>query len=252
VVDTEGTVMFGLSPDVPTAVAPKGMLEPTVDGDPPGADPGEPAADMPESVLEDVAEPHPLETLVPPPSNAGFELALAQGSGLTPGVFNSVAPSGIPLEVGADVSENEDVPSGEVAPMPGVTADCACAAATTPRQIRICKASRDRIEGSQPMIYACDAGAPIMEHRNGQRRSDVWQTRGERGEFPTSPWVRASGFACSASWRRQILIAFAMAYAVSRLAGRASGCARPYQNFIPTRLRLTPICLCARARRLAR
>jgi hypothetical protein len=180
--------MFGLSPGVPTAVAPKGMLEPTVPVDAPGAGPGESAADMPELVLEDVAEPHPPETLVPPPSNAEFELAPAQGCGLMPGVLNSVAPSGIPLEVGAEVSGDEDVPSGEVAPMPGVAADCACAAPTAPRQIRICKASRDRIEGSSPMICVCATlelqSSNIGTSSVGRTAS---QTRGESGEFPSSP-----------------------------------------------------------------
>jgi hypothetical protein len=189
--------MFGLSPGVPTAVAPNGMLEPTVADDAPGTGPGESAADMPELMLEDVAEPHPLETSVPPPSNAEFELALAQGCGLMPGVLNSVAPSGIPLEVGAEVSGDEDVPSGEVAPMPGVAADCACAAPTAPRQIKICKARRDRIKGSSPMICVCDAGS--SNHRISEQAAPVGQLR-------------------------------------KHAARAASSLLRPpYQNFIPTR-----------------
>jgi hypothetical protein len=134
VVDTPGTAIFGLSPGVPSAVAPRGMFEPTVGVIvSPEADVAELVADMPELGLDDAVEPHAVETVVPPPSNAGFELELVQGSGLMPGVFSSVAPSGTPAEVGDDMSAEEAVPSGDVAPIPSVEADCACAAATASR-----------------------------------------------------------------------------------------------------------------------
>jgi hypothetical protein len=76
-----------------------------------------------------------------------------------PGVFSSVAPSGIPAEVDDGTSGDEDVPSGEVAPIPGVEADCACAAAT-PRQMKTDKTNRDRIESSEPIVALGNAESP--------------------------------------------------------------------------------------------
>jgi hypothetical protein len=62
-------------------------------------------------------------------------LAQDGANGLMPGVFSSVAPSGMSVDPDDAVLE-EGVPSGEVALMPGVGVDCACAAALAPNQIK--------------------------------------------------------------------------------------------------------------------
>jgi hypothetical protein len=77
-----------------------------------------------------VVEPQPEEMLAPPPSNWALEAVFGHGitSGLSPGGFSSVAPSGIAPE---EEDESEGViPSGEVMPMPGGWLACALAAAT--------------------------------------------------------------------------------------------------------------------------
>lgn len=63
-----------------------------------------------------------MEEAVPPPSNAVLDVVFGHGvcSGLNPGGLSSVAPSGIPLETEEDDAPEDIVPSGEVAPMPGV------------------------------------------------------------------------------------------------------------------------------------
>jgi hypothetical protein len=142
--DVEGTVASGLSPCAPSSVAPSGIFEPTVvvAALPPGA-----AGPLVEAEFDDALKPHAFD--VPPPSKAGFELVLAQdgASGLIPGVFSSVAPSGMLVDPDDAVVE-EGVPSGEVAPMPGVEADCACAAATAPKQIKSVIINRRHIASS--------------------------------------------------------------------------------------------------------
>ena len=117
-------------------VAPKGMFEPIVavpvapDVASSDADAAELAPAVPALAVDDAPAPQVLETFVPPPSNAGFKLALPQDeiSGLMPGVFSSVAPRGMPPPED-DVSEEDGVPSGVVAPMPRLGVVCACAAA---------------------------------------------------------------------------------------------------------------------------
>jgi hypothetical protein len=150
-----GTLIMGLTPALPISVEPSGIVPPSR-GDPtvvPGADSGEP---MPvDGVVADdvVAQPAdvaavPVETLepipvTPPPSNVElvplvpapaavavpneavlivlqFEPMAAEpsGTGLNPPGSISVAPSGIPAGLPGDVEPR--VPSGDVAPIPGV------------------------------------------------------------------------------------------------------------------------------------
>jgi|HubBroStandDraft_3_1064219.scaffolds.fasta_scaffold57397_2 hypothetical protein len=127
--------MFWLSPGVPRSVAPSGMPEPLFD---PAIKPDVnvlelDAAAEPPNELFAVAEPQPEERLEPPPSNWALETVFGHGmtSGLSPGGFSSVAPSGMVPE-GED--ESESVPSGEVMPMPGIWFACALAAATLANQ----------------------------------------------------------------------------------------------------------------------
>jgi hypothetical protein len=89
------------------------------------------AVDVPDKLLV-VLEPHAEEVVEPPPSNAALEVVFGHGiwSGLNPGGLSSVAPSGIPLKLEGEDGSESVVPSGEVAPMPGVGIACALAAAT--------------------------------------------------------------------------------------------------------------------------
>jgi hypothetical protein len=105
------------------------MPEPTAD---PSVEVAEPeAVEIPDELLI-VAEPHPEEAMEPPPSKAELEDVFGHGiwSGLMPGVSTSVAPSGIPPEPEAEDGSDSIVPSGEVAPMPGLGPACAPAAVT--------------------------------------------------------------------------------------------------------------------------
>jgi hypothetical protein len=88
------------------------------------------AVDIPDELLV-VVEPHVEDVIEPPPSNAVLEVVFGHGiwSGLNPGGLSSVAPSGIPLELEGEGESESVVPSGEVAPMPGVGLACALAAA---------------------------------------------------------------------------------------------------------------------------
>jgi hypothetical protein len=84
-----------------------------------------------------VPEPHPEDAVEPPPSKAPLEVVLGHGiwSGLNPGGLSSVAPSGMPLELEAEDESESVVPSGEVAPMPGVGVVCAAAVTTLATQM---------------------------------------------------------------------------------------------------------------------
>ena len=116
-----------------------GMPEPLVD---PSVEAVEPeAVEIPDELLI-VAEPHPEEAVEPPPSKAEFEDVFGHGiwSGLMPGVSTSVAPSGIPLEPEAEDGSDSIVPSGEVAPMPGLGPACAPAAVTPANHMIAAKA----------------------------------------------------------------------------------------------------------------
>jgi hypothetical protein len=133
--DILGIKMFWLSPGVPRSVAPSGMPEPLFD---PAIRPDVNVLELdavaePPNELFAVAEPQPEERLEPPPSNWALETVFGHGmtSGLSPGGFSSVAPSGMVPE-GED--ESESVPSGDVMPMPGVWFACALAAATPANQ----------------------------------------------------------------------------------------------------------------------
>jgi hypothetical protein len=79
-----------------------------------------------------VPEAHPEDAVEPPPSKAPLEVVFGHGiwSGLKPGGLSSVAPSGIPLEPEVEDESESVVPSGDVAPMPGVGVVWAPAAAT--------------------------------------------------------------------------------------------------------------------------
>jgi hypothetical protein len=121
---------------VPRSVAPSGTPALLADPD----DPSVPAVPdpVPAPVLLADVDPQLLDCAEPPPSKAAFELALGQGviSGLTPGVLMPVAPSGMLPPVRFEPDElSDDMPSGEVAPMPGVVLVCACAATTPIDQI---------------------------------------------------------------------------------------------------------------------
>jgi hypothetical protein len=123
-----GTVMSWLSPGIPRSVAPRGIPEPLVD---PKVDAVElDAVEVPGEMLV-AAEPHGEDAVEPPPSNAAEEVVFGHGicSGLNPAGLSSVAPSGIPPEVEAEDGSDSVVPSGDVAPMPGVGLACALAAA---------------------------------------------------------------------------------------------------------------------------
>jgi hypothetical protein len=108
------------------------------------------AVDVPDELLV-AAEPHAEEVVDPPPSKAEFEPVFGHGiwSGLTPGVLISVAPSGIPLELEGEDGSESIVPSGEVAPMPGVGLVCAAAAATLASHMIAAKAHLPCMEFSR-------------------------------------------------------------------------------------------------------
>jgi hypothetical protein len=68
-----------------------------------------------------------VELFTPPPSNAVPDDVLAHVTmGLVPGMLSSVAPSGM-VPGSVDEVPEEIVPSGDVAPMPGVVVVCAWA-----------------------------------------------------------------------------------------------------------------------------
>ena len=129
-----------------------GMPEPVVD---PSVEAVEPeAVEIPDELLV-VAEPHPEEAMEPPPSKAELEDVFGHGiwSGLMPGVSTSVAPSGIPPEPEAEDGSDSTVPSGEVAPMPGLGAACAPAAVTPANHMIAAKACLPRIKLSSRCGY---------------------------------------------------------------------------------------------------
>ncbi len=91
------------------------------------------AVELPDELFA-VVEPQPEEMPAPPPSNWELEAVFGHGitSGLSPGGFSSVAPSGMVPE---EEDESEGViPSGEVMPMPGVWVACALAVTTLARK----------------------------------------------------------------------------------------------------------------------
>jgi hypothetical protein len=145
--------VVGLSPALPSSVAPSGIAPLIVD---PAVNPVlvDPAfiAPMPvddpaiPSALPAVVELQPVEVIEfdiePPPSNVDIVPdipivdpdvpvlvvpALIHGvvliMGLSPPVFSSVAPSGIPVP--CDGALEDVAPRGDVAPMPGIGATCA-------------------------------------------------------------------------------------------------------------------------------
>lgn len=161
---TLGTAVVWLSPGVPKSVAPKGMLEPTTDGDPEIVLPAPDIAAAPDAPVAGL-ELQLFDWADPPPSNAALELALGHGmiSGLTPGVLISVEPSGMPprpdeLELSGELAV-DGAPNGEVGPMPGVGLVCACAA-TIPIQTIAAMKEGYRIElpqfvvGLSPLVAA--------------------------------------------------------------------------------------------------
>lgn len=126
-----GTLGAWLSPGMPRSVAPSGMLEPTTDPDDPGLALATPDEPVPILLLLTDDEAQLFDCVDPPPSKAAFELALGHGmtSGLTPGVLMPVAPSGMlpPVKLEPDEELSDDIPSGDVAPMPGLVVVCASA-----------------------------------------------------------------------------------------------------------------------------
>jgi hypothetical protein len=138
--------VVGLSPALPSSVAPRGIAPLIVD---PAVNPVlvDPALIAPMPVddpailsgLPAVVELQPVEVIEfdtePPPSNVGIDPdipvlvvpALIHGvvliMGLSPPVLSSVAPSGIPLP--CDGALEDVAPRGDVAPMPGTGATCA-------------------------------------------------------------------------------------------------------------------------------
>jgi hypothetical protein len=144
-----GTPIVVLSPGVPTSVAPSGIVAPlpTVPSPNPAAGviavPGEvplvpvaaglqvlatdepDIAPPPSKVELDPAIPVP-DVVIPvlgPEIPAGLAHNVPPASGLIPPLLSSVAPSGMPT--GPDGALKFIVPSGDVAPMPGVGPTCA-------------------------------------------------------------------------------------------------------------------------------
>jgi hypothetical protein len=145
--------VVGLSPALPSSVAPSGIAPLIVD---PAVNPVlvDPALIVPmpvdapatPSALPAVVEPQPVEVIEfdtePPPSNVDIDPDIPVVDpdspvlvvpveihgvvlimGLSPPVFSSVVPSGIPVPCEGAL---EDVaPRGDVAPMPGTGATCA-------------------------------------------------------------------------------------------------------------------------------
>jgi hypothetical protein len=119
--------------------------------DDPVVNPGPDAVELDAVDVPDVLEPHAEEAVAPPPSNAALEVVFGHGiwSGLNPGGLSSVAPSGIALELEGEDGSESAVPSGEVAPMPGVGPACAPAAATLANHMIAVKAHLPCIEVSR-------------------------------------------------------------------------------------------------------
>jgi hypothetical protein len=129
VLETVGAA--GLSPGVPSSVEPSGTA-PLAD---PGVEPVAPVADVAAPDEPDAPEVQPVAIvgvdIVPPPSKleldptvvAAPEQGVVLAVGLKPPESSSVAPSGIPP--GIDGWSESDEPSGDVAPIPGVTITCA-------------------------------------------------------------------------------------------------------------------------------
>jgi hypothetical protein len=159
-----GSSVVGLSPGVPSSVEPSGIVPLLID---PGVnlavvDPV--IIDVDPSALPNVVELQVVAValvepgIVPPPSNVDIDPAnpvadvvapeqgLVLAVGLRPPVFNSVAPRGIPLV--CDAVLRSIVPSGEVAPMPGVGAICAKHGPQPIRQAATAMVIMDRIEAS--------------------------------------------------------------------------------------------------------
>src|SRR5580704_3762415 len=146
--------VVGLSPALPSSVAPRGMAPLIVDPAVKSVVLVDPALMVPmpvdepatPSALPAVVELQPVEVIEfdtePPPSNVDIDPdipvvdpdvpvlvvpALIQGVvlivGLSPPVFSSVAPNGIPVP--CEGALDDVAPRGEVAPMPGIGATCA-------------------------------------------------------------------------------------------------------------------------------
>jgi hypothetical protein len=156
-----GTPMVVLSPGVPTSVAPSGIVLPLPMVPSPSPAAGVIAVPAEVPPVPVAAGTHALPTDAPPPSKVEVELDPAMpepdviipvigpeiplpdvvipvlepavpatlghnvppASGLIPPVLSSVAPSGMPA--GPDGALKFIVPSGDVAPMPGVGPTCA-------------------------------------------------------------------------------------------------------------------------------
>jgi hypothetical protein len=177
-----GTPIVVLSPGVPTSVAPSGIVAPlpTVPSPNPAAGviavPGEvplvpvaaglqvlatdepdiapppskveldPAIPVPDVVIPVLGPEIPLpDAVVPmlePAVPAGLAHNVPPASGLIPPLLSSVAPSGMPT--GPDGALKFIVPSGDVAPMPGVGPTCAKLLPQprrkmTPAMVRACR-----------------------------------------------------------------------------------------------------------------
>jgi hypothetical protein len=150
-----GTGAYWLSPGVPVLVAPSGIPDPVVDS----------AAVSPESVSEGAtvalvaAAPilHEADAVAPPPSKGLFEAVFEHGiaSGLNPGGVSSVTPNGMALDNDeADGAWDDVLPSGEVAPIPGIGLPCAWAATTPMNQRTAGKMLVGRIDVSRSIGWA--------------------------------------------------------------------------------------------------
>jgi hypothetical protein len=138
---------------------------------------------LPDAVALQVVEVALVEPgIAPPPSNVDIDPAnpvadvvdpeqgFVPAVGLRPPVFNSVAPRGIPL--GCDAALKSIVPSGEVAPMPGVGATCAKHGPQPIRQAAAARVIRYRIEASTdsaPQPATRQRIAPLVVQRSACR-----------------------------------------------------------------------------------
>jgi hypothetical protein len=129
-----GAVTNGLSPGMPSSVAPSGMALPApADPDVVDADAPAPEAPLdppePQSVpgVEFDTDPPPskveLDPAVPPVVVAAPEHVAAPAGGLSPPIFSSVAPRGISAGDGDPAEFGE--PSGDVTPIPDPGSTCA-------------------------------------------------------------------------------------------------------------------------------
>lgn len=153
-----GTVIIGLKPPPSSSVAPSGIVPlATLDGEP---DSGE-AVPVDVTFVPDVQlEAAEIVPANPPPSNVEPELVepvadvpcmdgplgTQAPSGLNPPVSISVAPSGTPVPLAALAPS---MPSGDVAPIPGMVVALWACAAPQPSRIMSDIAHAVRIESLQ-------------------------------------------------------------------------------------------------------